>query len=538
MFVRSPVAKPLRPKSRDVHGFAPRVAVGALLVTVCSLQAQTVLYTLPSSSGFDYPVLIGDVDNDGTPDLVMIRWFDPWFDVYSGTTGAFLQQVAPAPSYLGLFDHRPCGDMDGDGRADYLYITSTGGPTTSMSHVQVRSSATGVVLYTSPGVLGQWDSRQLLDCLGDINADGKVEILVGDPDHALRAGKVEVIDGATGGVLRTHVGAFPSEFRCQVHVIGDADRDGYEDYVVRSGGGVLRGYSGLTGQQLFVLSAGGTSFGKYIEKVGDFNSDGFADFAVWDEGNYPFATYQQAFVFGGPSGTQLWNRIFVYSQPPPPPDLGMLSGEIGDLDGDGYGDLAMSYRVVSGRNHAVIRQGTWGILGSPGDVDGDGIRDLISAVYSAGSWTNYLISGAPPGVSTIGTPCADVTGATPAIGITIGARLGQTMDVNLSNANPALLAAVLALGHSNQQWNGIPLPFDLGFVGMPGCQWRVAADVALVLPTAGANGTRHHATYALAVPANSQLLGLDVFAQWLTLEPSGTGLTGATTRTARATVVP
>jgi|694.fasta_scaffold48585_3 hypothetical protein len=112
------------------------------------------------------------------------------------------------------------------------------------------------------------------------------------------------------------------------------------------------------------------------------------------------------------------------------------------------------------------------------------------------------------------------------------------MSVNLSNAHQNLLLAVLALGNSSQQWGGAPLPFDLGLIGIPGCQWRIAADVLLALPTSGLPGGRRRSSHPIAVPNNTQLLGLDVFAQWLLLEQGPSGLTGSATRAVRTTVVP
>ena len=201
--------------------------------------------------------------------------------------------------------------------------------------------------------------------------------------------------------------------------------------------------------------------------------------------------------------------------------------------------------VMSGRDQSVLLDTNYfaNNLGQPiesvGDTNGDGVPDFLTSFHGPGLHAFHIVSGIPPGVAPIGSGCPDSTSRVPLIGIGRGARLGQTMTVNLSNANPALIAAVLALGFSDQVWNGTPLPHGLAAYGLPACSLYVSPDVALWLPTAGLNGTRHHAQYSLPVPQVNALLGLDLFAQWLVFEQPSPGiLAGATTRAMRMRVVP
>jgi hypothetical protein len=109
---------------------------------------------------------------------------------------------------------------------------------------------------------------------------------------ACSGSQVHVIDPVTGAILRTHAGTYNNEGLMHTIDIGDADADGYDDYVVRSAQGGVWGYSGLSGQQLFVIG-GPTSYGRWMKKVGDWNGDGYEDFAIWNNGSYPFGTYEQ-----------------------------------------------------------------------------------------------------------------------------------------------------------------------------------------------------------------------------------------------------
>jgi hypothetical protein len=63
-------------------------------------------------------------------------------------------------------------------------------------------------------------------------------------------------------------------------------------------------------------------------------------------------------------------------------------------------------------------------------------------------------------------------------------------------------------GFSNTLWGPVPLPFDLGGFGLPGCQLLVDPMVSTpVAQTAGA------ATWTLAIPNLAMYLGLRFFNQ-------------------------
>jgi len=367
------------------------------------------------------------------------------------------------------------------------------------------------------------------------------------------AGRCDILDGATGQILRTHLGTYASqELHCRA-ILGDLDRDGKRDYLVASNAHFW-GYSSATGAQLFSFPKLTQSYGEYLTDIGDFNADGFDDIVFRDRGSYPYVVYEQTLVFAGPSATQqLWNHT-TWIQNPGPIHYYEHVGRLGDLDGDGHADLgliggaaAISSTVISGRTSSPLLEvganspylhTLYNHLDGPGDVDGNGIVDLLIRHWPTATTQEVrLVSFAPPGVLPIGAGCASPMGSVPRIGIGTGARLGRTMTVNLANAEPTLLAAALGVGFSDQQWNGTPLPIDLGAYGLPGCFWRVAADVTLLVPTVGANGTRHHATHDVPVPQVPQLLGVALYWQWLVLEQGPAGVAGSVTGAMRTTIV-
>lgn len=77
-------------------------------------------------------------------------------------------------------------------------------------------------------------------------------------------------------------------------------------------------------------------------------------------------------------------------------------------------------------------------------------------------------------------------------------------------------AAFLFLGRSDAFWFGIPLPWDLGFLGLPGCAMNVAFDIGL----GGTFVTAAGARLALPIPQDPAFRDQDLFFQWLLYDPT------------------
>ncbi len=453
-----------------------------------------------------------------------------------------MYQFVPPPSH-GYGSSSRIGDVNGDGLDDICFVD---GSNTGSFNV-VRSGADGSVLH-------QVTFTGALLGLDDVNGDGKSDLLVSDPgatvNGILGAGRVDVLDGGTLAILRSHFGTYQDQLLSAGPVLGDIDGDGKRDYRI-SGGGIFSaaewwGKSGATGAQIFYHLPWSPAYGEALTDVGDFNADGFDDIAFVDSGS--LGMYHWVRVLAGPSMTQeLWGHLSTVSNPTPE-WYGPIRGRVGDYDGDGFADVAIhgglpslgtGATIISGRDQSSLLASPmhqlilYGELGSPGDANGDGFPDLFIGTANS----VQLVSGAPPGVSTIGGGCPSLSGHSPQIGIGIGARLGRTLTVNLRDANPNLTMAFLGGGFSSQQWNGVPLPFDLGMLGLPWCDWRIAADLALPVVTTSNNGLPHHAQFSLPVPANPALVQASVFWQWLVLEPSSSGGPGAVTAAVRTTVL-
>jgi len=514
-----------------------------------SLGAQAVLLQYPVTRAV---ALVGDLDGDGLRDLGYGPGIGPLTYISSRTAGVLLQLSLP-PGYVGFTGVVGIGDTNGDGVDDLLLRlgASLAGP----QFIAVASGATGAILYTSPYGLSNFS---YFASLGDINGNGTGDFAFGDPYLPFggipEAGQVEVVDGGTWATIRIHGGSFYQHYFSWVRALDDVNGDGAGDYAVLSYTG-FQVYSGATGQVLYTVQPLSYTWGQFLLPIGDFDADGFGDFAVNDYDSPPWSsTYERVIVYSGLTGALRWSHTFTYSNPGPVHFGSPIRAAIGDIDNDGYADApfdgglsGIGATAVSGRNQAFVREypvptmpGTVGQpYGSPGDFDGDGTPDVLTWIISGTTVVGaQLMSGQAPGVTAFGIGCPSATGSPPEIGISVGARLGRTMSVNLSRAPTTTSAALLGIGFSNQFWGSTSLPLDLAMFGLSGCSWFVSPDVIAQVTTASQNGLPHHASHPIAIPNNTQFLGINLYCQWLVLE-SLPGLPWASvTRALRTTVVP
>jgi len=211
-----------------------------------------------------------------------------------------------------------------------------------------RSPKTGKEIWkyaeTESGNLG-WD----LTLAGDQDGDGHPDLFVGAPMQ--ETGRVYLVSGKNGTVLRTYSPPVASgKFGWYVARLDDLDGDGRADLAV--GAPYAKGSDGAMLGEVWVLSSAsgkellrlkGTdrrgAFGSVLAPVGDLDGDGKGDLAVAEPATED-ATRSlpgQLYIYSTASGKEL--RHWTGTQP------GALYGRMvvsaGDLDGDGVDALAI-----------------------------------------------------------------------------------------------------------------------------------------------------------------------------------------------------
>ncbi len=99
------------------------------------------------------------------------------------------------------------------------------------------------------------------------------------------------------------------------------------------------------------------------------------------------------------------------------------------------------------------------------------------------------------------------------------AAIGDTFGVRMTGLAMSSAVGFGFVGLSRASFSGIPLPFDLAVVGIPGCSAYNSGDInfALGLPS----GFPLETAWSLTIPNDGYFLGLELYLQALALETAG-----------------
>lgn len=249
------------------------------------------------------------------------------------------------------------GDFDGDGFED-IVVGSPFSPTAVASggKARVYSGNTKSLLLTAQGAVAFGSVGIGVDSAGDVNNDGKDDVVVGAYGESGNAGTVRVYRQG-GAVSWTKTGdAANDRLGYGVCGVGDADKDGFADFAggayQAGGNGYARVWSGDAGSVLYTTinaPAGGEQFGSSIDGPGDVDQDGWPDLLVGDYAHnavagtdagaarvYDILVHQANLGFGGP-GTAL---LEMYGTP-------LVTGGLADIRLSGAKASAPSWLMAS-----------------------------------------------------------------------------------------------------------------------------------------------------------------------------------------------
>lgn len=218
--------------------------------------------------------VLEDMNGDGVPELAGSGALVNAVDIFSGRTGALLQEVTiPGTGRLGVA-LASLDDVDGDTVPDFAASGGESGP------VFIVSGTGGIIRTLSMPASG-------LEAIGDVDGDGHRDLLVG----SLGLGRVVVLSSSSWTALRTHFApggaAGFGDFEETLGALGDIDGDGVRDYAIGAwSSGKVFIFSGATGDQVAVLSdeRPGSLFG-FPTDIGDLDHDGVDELLIGAPGD-------------------------------------------------------------------------------------------------------------------------------------------------------------------------------------------------------------------------------------------------------------
>jgi FG-GAP repeat/Fibronectin type III domain len=295
------------------------------------------------------------------------------------------------------------GDLDGDGFPEYMAGAPNPISTNSMEAAYVFSTVNGAEMCHVTGDFGgparPHDLFGSAVTGGDVNGDGKADLIIGAPNHSTdytfqNFGQVWLYDGASclaspapyNSFRTTPGGTAGDKLGASLAFLGDLDGDGKGEYAAGAPGGkYVAVYKGSNGALFYpAITSAATGFGQSLAAVGDLDGDGANDLVV----GAPAANTNQGqlFVYSGKTGSAIGSPIDGSAAD----QLGTVVAGVGDVNGDGVADFAAAgsgnqvVRVYSGASFQVLWTKGGTDVAAMGDMDRDGRTDFVVVTPSGG----------------------------------------------------------------------------------------------------------------------------------------------------------
>ena len=201
----------------------------------------------------------------------------------TGNSGYYLGSQENAYLGTGLC---AMGDVTGDGIIDYA-VGEPGwdnGVITDNGRVHLINGSTGAIVWTATNGGSNYDYGSALANIGDVNADGINDLVVGAPGYNADQGLCRILNGSTGVSIRSYFGTAGTtgRFGSVIAAGGDLNADGVRDFVVGApaGAGYALVLSGAAATTIRTHNGTGTENLGSSLAVGDFTGDGVADYAM------------------------------------------------------------------------------------------------------------------------------------------------------------------------------------------------------------------------------------------------------------------
>jgi hypothetical protein len=362
----------------------------------------------------------GDSDRDGHADFMAATGMTGAQAIFYNHTGAAMgSEGLSSPGQEASVAY--AGDMDGDGYGDLIFGTPLAMGGAGFTEIQTGSGSVG---FTN--IPTGYNFGASVAGLGDLNGDGYSDVIIGAPGASADAGKAMILMG--GDNMPT-----------TIHFEDTTPANGTPDFVDDGQGYVI--FTGITGGLM----------GTDVAGIGDFDNDGYSDFAISSPGQG--TVYLGFGSENGPAGSLMTvsglgassvDSLQVYA--------------LGDMNGDGISDVGIAdptYNADQGRLHVL-----YGHAGADGDS-----YNVAGGVSGGNGFTIALDSGDPGQL--VGAGSAGDFNGDGYSDIAVAVRTGTALDVYVVYGHTGMSGTIILndafLGDAeNVYW----MSYDLGVAGV------------------------------------------------------------------------
>lgn len=372
-------------------------ATGLAITPVWSAMGENL------NDGFGHCVAsAGDVNGDGYSDVLVgaPRWpmgvTNQWRGkayLFLGNAGGLAAAAAwtkDGPQVESRFGYSlsGAGDVNGDGYSDVLigaYTQGNGAGTGDGAAYVFHGSGTGLPATADWAAVSEQHAPSHTSTFGvsvamagDVNGDGYDDVIIGDnfyehaADGVANRGGAFVYHGSASGLSAApdwaaYGAAHGDEFGTCVGYAGDVNADGISDVVIgaQAEGASYQGrayvyhgaaFSGLAGTPAWSVGGfvPGDRLGTSVGTAGDVNGDGFADVIIGTAlKDWSYVDGGGADVFlGSPTGLPA-GPAWAVTGAATGQQLGACVALAGDVNGDGYSDLAVGGNKLTGSPYSA-----------------------------------------------------------------------------------------------------------------------------------------------------------------------------------------
>lgn len=198
------------------------------------------------------------------------------------------------------------------------------------------------------------------------------------------------------------------------------------------------------------------------------------------------------------------------------------------FDHDGTRDLVVDI-VIQGARYAGVNGSS--IAGSRRSDGSSGLKRIYALSYNSSTPAKTGYGPYPGGpkmaievvagstIEIYGTGCKDSLGKVPTIQMSTSPSPGKPMSFG-GGSSAAIQGSFLLFGVDRTKFGALSLPLKLDALGAPTC--RLEVGYLLVIPGSKPSGS--FATPSWTLPNKSALVGLDLYGQWLLLDPKANSL--------------